>query len=69
VQVVTYEVALTNPARLDAVRKARRAIEADGGVVIIEPPTKTGVTLVTLRLTAPHVPDEYLPGIPFTRAW
>ena len=67
--MVCYEVALSNSARIEAVRKARRAIEADGGKVEIAPPSKTARVLVTLYRPMPHVPDEYLPGIPFTRAW
>jgi hypothetical protein len=64
-KLLVYEAILSNPRNIAQVQAARRAIEDAGGRVIIAPPTKAGMVLVTLRLPEPYAPQYFLPGLPF----
>ncbi len=64
-KLVAYEAILSHPNNLALVQKARRSIEAVGGRVVVAPPTKTGMVLVTLLLPEGYAPQHFLPGLPF----
>lgn len=63
--VIAYQAMLSNPTNVARVRAAARAIESIGGKVIIAPPTKLGMVLITLHLPPGFTPDQFLPGLPF----
>ena len=64
-RMVTYQAMLSNPNNLTRVQAARRAIEAAGGKVTIAPPSKEGMTLVTLLLPEGVFPAHFFPELPF----
>lgn len=64
-RMVTYQAMLSNPNNLVRVQAARRSIEAVGGKVTIAPPTKEGMTLVTLLLPEGVFPTRLFPDLPF----
>lgn len=60
-----YQALLTRPENVAQTRAQRRAIEEAGGKLEIEPPTPTGMVVVTLWLPSHRRPNEFLPGLPF----
>ena len=64
-KLVAYEATLSNPRSVAQVQAARQAIEAVGGRVIIEPPTKAGMVIVALYLPIGYVPKQFCPNLPF----
>ncbi len=64
-RLIAYEAILSDPRNLAQVQSARRAVEAVGGRLLIEPPTKAGMSVVTLYLPEGYVPKQFLPGLPF----
>lgn len=65
--MASYEAVISRPDNLARIQAARRAIERIGGTVAIAPPNAVGMVLVVLTLPAPYTPDDFLPGIPFTK--
>ncbi len=64
-KLLTYEAILSRPRNLAQVQQARKFIEAVGGRVVIAPPTKAGMVLVTLLLPEGYFPQHFLPDLPF----
>ena len=60
-----YEATLSQRENLTRVQAARRSIERAGGQVKLSPPAASGMVLVTLVLPDPHLPQEFVPGLPF----
>lgn len=63
--LIVYEAILSDRRNLAQVRAARRAIEAVGGWVQSEPPTKEGLVVVILALPKGYAPKQFVPGLPF----
>ena len=63
--LIVYEAILSDPRNLAQVQAARRAIEAVGGWVQREPPTKEGLVVVILALPKGYAPKQFIPGLPF----
>ena len=64
-QMQHFEAMLTRPESLVRVEAARSSIERIGGRIEIQPSGSPDLTIVVLRLPAPHQPDEFLPELPF----
>ncbi len=64
-RLIAYEAILADPRHLAQVQSARQAVEAVGGRLLIEPPTKAGMRVVTLHLPEGYAPKQFLPGLPF----
>ncbi len=61
----SYQALLSSQQSIARVRQSRRDIERVGGSVIIEPPTPSGMVIVTLTLPDPHHPRDFFPDLPF----
>lgn len=63
--LIVYEAILSDPRNLAQVQAARHPIEAVGGWVQREPPTKDGLVVVILALPKSYTPKQFVPGLPF----
>jgi hypothetical protein len=64
-KLIVYEAVLSDPRNLAQVQAVRRAIEAVGGQVHLEPPTRVGMVIVVLSLPAGYTPQQFVPNLPF----
>lgn len=63
--LITYQAQLSLAASLTRVQEAIGVIERAGGRVEFLPMKAAGITTVRLHLPAPHIPERFLPGLPF----
>ncbi len=60
-----YQALLSRQESVARVQQARRDIERVGGRVVIEPPTTSGMVVITLTLPDPRHPHDFFPDLPF----